>query len=116
MGWCYGVILIEFCLAPLFACFDFILIIGRVRKELLMHLSASLPFLWKFFFSSLSLIGRVVHFAPLYKACIPKLTTKASWPGCCFISVSSDVLMHFIFLKHSVDQTFVLMHWFGIFV
>jgi hypothetical protein len=45
MGWCYGVILIEFCLAPLFACFDFILIIGRVRKELLMHLSASLPFL-----------------------------------------------------------------------
>jgi hypothetical protein len=43
MVWCYVVILIEFCLAPLFACRGMILIIGRIRKKLLIHLIASLP-------------------------------------------------------------------------
>jgi hypothetical protein len=43
MVWCYVVISIEFCLAPLFASCGMILIIGRIRKKLLIHLIASWP-------------------------------------------------------------------------
>jgi hypothetical protein len=37
IDWCC-VILMEFCLAPLFDCYVVILMIGRIRKELLLHL------------------------------------------------------------------------------
>jgi hypothetical protein len=46
MGWCYVVILIKFCL-DLFFCCSLILIIGRIRTELLIHLVASFAFLSK---------------------------------------------------------------------
>jgi hypothetical protein len=37
MGWCYVVILIEFCLDPLFSCCGLILMIAILTTELLLH-------------------------------------------------------------------------------